>query len=131
VAGLALGFKLLNSKIRVTGAIVCDSIEYFQTEIDQLYSDLGVTYKAKDLIDIVDGWKGPGYDKNTQQELDLVVSIAKQTGIILDSCYTLKAAKCMLEHNKFENKNVLFIHSGGLFGLYSKLDNLPVNILSF
>jgi len=55
----------LNSKIRITGAIVCDTVSYFYTEINKIFSDLGAPYKAEELVDIVDGWKGVGYDKNT------------------------------------------------------------------
>jgi len=131
VAGLALGLKLLGSPILVHGVMVSDTTAYFYEEINKIFSDLGVSDKAEELVDIIDGWKGPGYDKNTPEELKLVVTIAQESGILLDSCYTLKAAKCMLEHPKFEHQNVLFVHTGGTFGLYSKLDQLPVTTNTF
>ena len=43
----------------------------------------------------------------------------KKIGIILDPTYTLKAIKGILYDPAFQNRKVLFIHTGGIFSNYS------------
>ena len=64
---------------RLHAVCVCDTAEYFYQFIDrelEQYGLHGVTsnqdgqpVSARDLISIVDGYKGKGYAKNTEQEL--------------------------------------------------------------
>ena len=49
--------------------------------------------------------------------LELLVSIAQSTGIVLDPVYTLKAARGMIKEidlnpSRFKGKKVLFLHTG-------------------
>jgi len=52
--------------------------------------------------------------------------ISSHTGIILDPTYTLKAANAIINDERFMKRKVLFIHTGGLFSIYSKIDQLPL-----
>ncbi|RYR73910.1 hypothetical protein Ahy_A02g008487 isoform G [Arachis hypogaea] len=73
--------------------------------------------------------KGLGYALNTSEELNFVREIAAATGVVLDPVYSGKAAygllKDMSENSKkWEGRKILFIHTGGLLGLYDKVDQM-------
>lgn len=110
---------------RVHGVCVCNDSTYFYKVINDLYTELGVAFKAEDIVSIMDGFKGLGYDKTTPSELELMKQISSQTGVILDPTYTLKAVRAMLTDKTFHDRKVLFIHTGGLFSIYSKIDLMP------
>ena len=55
---------------------VCDSADLFYQHIESQLEAFGLTedaqgrpIKARDLVDIVDGYKGLGYGKSTEDEL--------------------------------------------------------------
>lgn len=88
-------------------------------------------------MDIVEGYEGIGYAKSTDDELRFVrllvlfctlitqfVDVAKQSGMILDPVYTGKAFIGLVRDKRFAGRNVLFIHTGGLFGMYDKTDQV-------
>ncbi|XP_044465933.1 putative D-cysteine desulfhydrase 1, mitochondrial isoform X2 [Mangifera indica] len=73
--------------------------------------------------------KGLGYAINTSEELNFVKEIAAATGVVLDPVYSGKAAYGMLKDmaenpKKWEGRKVLFIHTGGLLGLYDEVDQM-------
>jgi D-cysteine desulfhydrase len=64
-----------------------------------------------------------------EEELQAVMQVAADTGIVLDPVYSGKAVHQMLcdmwAHPKeWEGSNVLFVHTGGLLGMYDKLNQL-------
>ncbi|KAK7816261.1 bifunctional d-cysteine desulfhydrase/1-aminocyclopropane-1-carboxylate deaminase [Quercus suber] len=73
--------------------------------------------------------KGLGYAINTPEELKFVKEVASATGVVLDPVYSGKAAygmiKDMTEHpKKWEGRKILFIHTGGLLGLFDKIEEM-------
>jgi D-cysteine desulfhydrase len=73
--------------------------------------------------------KGLGYAMSTSAELNLVKDVAESTGIILDPVYSGKALNGMLKDmaenpTNWEGKKVLFVHTGGLLGMYEKVVQL-------
>ncbi|KAK9199773.1 hypothetical protein WN944_014966 [Citrus x changshan-huyou] len=73
--------------------------------------------------------KGLGYAINTSEELNFVKDIAAATGVVLDPVYSGKAAYRMLNDmaqnpKKWEGRKVLFVHTGGLLGLFDKVDQM-------
>lgn len=58
------------------------------------------------------------------EEIEFIHKVAKLEGIILDPVYTGKAMYGLIEEIKKGNlanyKKILFIHTGGLFGIFSK-----------
>jgi len=121
-AGLGLGFLLAKSSIKVHAVCASDDAEYFTRQIDTILKELKVPYRARDIVHIIDGYKGIGYGKNTDEELQLLCEIATKTGIVLDPSYTFKAVRGMLLESNvlFAGHKVLFIHTGGLFGLLTQ-----------
>ncbi|KAK9115732.1 hypothetical protein Sjap_014679 [Stephania japonica] len=80
--------------------------------------------------------KGLGYALTTAEELKFVKEVAAATGVILDPVYSGKAVFRMLKDmndnpGKWEGRKVLFIHTGGLLGLYDKVDQLAPMVGNF
>jgi len=79
-----------------------------------------------DEINIIDGYVGRGYALSRQEELDFIHSLAKSEGVILDPVYTGKAMYGLtdeIKKGRFKDyKNILFIHTGGLFGLFPEIN---------
>jgi D-cysteine desulfhydrase len=126
-AGLFLGSKIFDWEVKIYGINVKDTAQIF---VDRIYElmiltkekfKLRVNFK-KEEIKIIDGYVGEGYAKSKKSELDLIKSIAGNTGIILDPVYTGKAMYGLLEELKkgrfSEKDKILFLHTGGGFGLF-------------
>ncbi|RWR75146.1 bifunctional D-cysteine desulfhydrase/1-aminocyclopropane-1-carboxylate deaminase, mitochondrial isoform X1 [Cinnamomum micranthum f. kanehirae] len=128
IAGLALGSWLSNLKAKVHAFSVCDDPDYFYDYVQGLIDGLQSGLKSHNIVNIQDA-KGLGYAMNTIEELKFVKEIATATGVILDPVYSGKAAigllKDMAENpKKWEGRKVLFIHTGGLLGLFDKTDQM-------
>eukprot|EP00268_Persea_americana_P029132 TRINITY_DN28190_c0_g1_i3.p1 TRINITY_DN28190_c0_g1~~TRINITY_DN28190_c0_g1_i3.p1 ORF type:complete len:437 (+),score=78.45 TRINITY_DN28190_c0_g1_i3:161-1312(+) len=128
IAGLALGSWLSKLKAKVHAFCVCDDPDYFYDYVQGLIDGLQSGLKSHNIVNIQDA-KGLGYAMNTIEELKFVKEIATATGVILDPVYSGKAAigllKDMAENpKKWEGRKVLFIHTGGLLGLFDKIDQM-------
>ncbi|GFY82760.1 D-cysteine desulfhydrase [Actinidia rufa] len=128
IAGLAIGSRLSNLKANVHAFSVCDDPDYFHDYVQGLVDGLHGGVSSRDIVDIQNA-KGIGYAMNTTEELKFVKEIAEATGVILDPVYSGKAAygmmKAMSENpKKWEGRKVLFIHTGGLLGLFDKTDQM-------
>jgi 1-aminocyclopropane-1-carboxylate deaminase/D-cysteine desulfhydrase-like pyridoxal-dependent ACC family enzyme len=100
-AGLAIGARLSGSSIRVHAVGVCDSAEVFHRDIDAiLQNELGVSdFTSRDILDVIEGYEGEGYGVNTDQELDWLVRLAHDNGIVFDPTYGLKGVSLLLNHS--------------------------------
>ena len=130
-AGLLLGARLLGLDLRVTGVNVCDDEDYFVSVIGHIckgfikdYS-VDITINSTD-IDIVDGYVGRGYALSRQEELQAIYDLAQLEGVVLDPVYTGKAFYGMVSEIKKNRsafgKRIVFVHTGGLFGLFPVAD---------
>ena len=61
---------------------------------------------------------------STEDELKFIADLASLEALVLDPVYTGKAMKGLCTEiengNLKESENILFIHTGGLFGLFPK-----------
>lgn len=128
-AGLCVG-KYLSIKLRhvqLTGYVVGDSgTEHYYKYVNDMLTPLGLLgkVKAQDLITFVEAY-GNGYGASTEDELDLIRSVARSSGIVLDGSYTVKALKSCLESKKRkDDQKCLFLHTGGLFSLMGRHEYL-------
>ncbi len=128
-SGLYCANKINNYNKRVVGYAVCDDSNYFTNKISLINNNISYLLKLKNTLDnsnieIYDSYKGIGYALNTQEELELIKYIAKNQGVILDPVYTIKAMNGLIDMIKKgyfdKSQNILFIHTGGLFGIFSK-----------
>ncbi|AQK75315.1 Bifunctional D-cysteine desulfhydrase/1-aminocyclopropane-1-carboxylate deaminase mitochondrial [Zea mays] len=128
IAGLALGSRLSSLNTKVHAFSVCDDPEYFYDYVQGLIDGLNSGFDSHDIVSMENA-KGLGYAMNTAEELKFVKDIAASTGIVLDPVYSGKAVYGLLKDMagnpaKWKGRKVLFIHTGGLLGLYDKADQL-------
>ena len=106
--GLYLGNELRQAHKDIVGINVCDDANFFINEINS----------------IIDGYVGRGYSLSRKEELEAISDLSRHSGIILDPVYTGKAYYGLiheLEKGTFDHaKNILFMHTGGIYGLFSK-----------
>jgi D-cysteine desulfhydrase len=133
-AGLILGNRLLNLNARIVAVNVCDDRDYFLAGIGTICETAITTYgmdisfeRGRD-IDIVDGYVGRGYALSRPEEMALIIEIARREGLFLDPVYTGKAFYGMIQELKRDphcfGERIVFIHTGGLFGLFPQADEM-------
>lgn len=128
LAGIILGCRHFSLAPAVHGIAVCDDRATFEGELLRIREEFASWYGLNvDLpgpgVDIDDDHVGLGYAVNTDAELGELVRAARVEGLVLDPVYTLKAFIGMREHIRrgvvSPGEKVLFLHSGGHFGLLS------------
>ncbi|CAL8174717.1 unnamed protein product [Prunus armeniaca] len=113
---------------------VCDDPDYFYDYVQGLRDGLEAGVDSRDIVNIQNARaKGLGYGINTSEELKFVTEIAATTGIVLDPVYSGKATygmlKDMAENTKmWEGRKILFIHIGGLLGLFDKAEQMAPSL---
>jgi len=135
-AGLVLGWKLFGLQalgIRVAGIAVCDDRPYFVDVIGKICGDFEERWQldahvTPHDIDILDGHVGLGYAKSRPEELETIRDVCRSDGIVLDPVYTGKAFHGLVTELKKDPKRfggaVAFIHTGGMFGLFSSPETI-------
>jgi D-cysteine desulfhydrase len=132
-AGLILGIKLAKLPWRAVGINVCDDRDYFVRVIGDIVEQaierwtLPVAFDRGE-IEIVDGYVGAGYARTRPEELELLRDVARAEGLILDPVYTGKAfyglTQELARDAKSFGERVLFLHTGGIYGLFPKAREL-------
>ncbi len=133
LAGIMLGCQHYQLKTKVHGIAVCDDNPYFVEELTRIQQEFKSQYHIDfDLTGVDqcldDQHIGQGYALNTREELQELYQYALAGGLVLDPVYTLKAFLGMAAHIRQgmvkPGERVLFVHSGGHYGLFSKFDEL-------
>jgi len=126
-AGLLVGASLLNRKLKVYAVNVLYSREVIKKKILQLAEGCIIDYKLpcelnKNNLEIIDGYSAEGYKNISDDKISLIKQLAVSTGILLDPAYTGKAFKAYHDNFLIKNKGMdnLFLHTGGLYGVFSK-----------
>lgn len=118
-AGLVCGQIINQDKRHIVGIsiarkspygrdIIVESVKSYLTQIDDKTADK--------YVEFIDCYTGQGYGKENDEIIRTIKNVILQYGIPLDSTYTGKAFYGMnnyLKDNRIENKNILFIHTGG------------------
>ena len=91
------------------------------------FLNLKLSLRPSDLS-IYDQYIGPGYGMVTQEVVETMQLFARTEGILLDPVYSAKAAWGLVDliaQGIFKsNQTVLFIHTGGIPGLFAKSPEL-------
>ncbi|PCH61969.1 MAG: D-cysteine desulfhydrase [SAR86 cluster bacterium] len=129
-AGLIAGYALHQIEGEIAAFNVCDDAQYFERKIRldlkrwkrRYESDLDV---ASLQINTIEGYVGPGYAKADKAVFDCIAELASSEGIFLDPVYTGKAFHGLVSELKkgqagyfASAKNIVFIHTGGIFGVF-------------
>lgn len=130
--GLVLGRALLKRpEFKITGVIVCDTVEYFKEQNRKILRDAVNLFNLsvdieKEPIDLIDGYIGPGYALPYPELMETIKMIACKESILLDPVYTGKAFHGLISEireGKFPTDDpIVFIHTGGVFGLFPQKD---------
>lgn len=129
-AGIILGCSLLNIKMKIFPVNVLQSKDEVLVDIEKLVYGCMQDYKLKtdpnfDNLEILDGYSNEGYKKISENKIRLIKKFFSKTGILLDPTYTGKAFKAYYD-NFLQNKkktDILFLHTGGIFGAFAKKKN--------
>lgn len=112
--------------------IVCDNHEYFYNYIDtKILPEMGaepLALSSRDFLQITNA-QGTGYARSTATELEFITNVARKTGVVMDPVYSGKALYHLIRElnelpEKFVGRSILFVHTGGQFGLYDKVDQM-------
>jgi D-cysteine desulfhydrase len=132
-AGLTAGAALFDLGARVTGIAVCDSEAYFQRKVRDDLEDwqsryqVGLSLEKLDIHTNAD-FIGPGYGLAGPEVYETIRYLGRREGILLDPVYTGKAFHGLLELIRVGyfagETDVVFVHTGGIFGLYPHREHL-------
>ncbi len=126
--GMLLGARLFGLNVNVIGATVDGTpdtwrpkvTDYLNRSIARWQFDISINDLSIELIPAV----GKGYALSSEAEIQFITEFAGQTGIFLDPVYTgktLYAFDRAFKDGQIKTEgDVLFIHTGGLFGLFPK-----------
>lgn len=132
-AGIELGARLHAFKGQIVGVPVCDDEAYFRQKIARLCAEtvrdygLGIDVAPTD-VGLLGGYVGGGYGVSSEAERESLILLARTEGIVLEPVYSGKAFHALRNElrGRFAGmKNVLFVHTGGVFGLAAYADQLP------
>lgn len=126
-AGLEIGARLCGLDARIAGINVCDDGPYFQRAISRIASEL-IAAAGLDLtigpddVALVDGHVGAGYARSRPEELTTIAEVCRADGVVLDPVYSGKAFHGLVTELRRDRtrfgERVVFIHTGGVFGLF-------------
>ncbi len=126
-AGLLAGLAFAGLDIKVYAVNVLYNKTVITNKILNLARGCVWDYKlpneiTEDNLVVLDGYSNEGYKKISSNKINLIKKFANSTGILLDPAYTGKAFYAYKEN--FLNKNLgtkyIFLHTGGLFGVFGK-----------
>lgn len=131
--GLIVGKALMGLSSEIIAFNVCDDEHYFERKIRSdvaLWQErYGIDLDVDELtINTIDGYVGPGYGEADSEVFATIAELARCEAVFLDPVYTGKAFHGMVSELNLAQKgqqtrmpaakNVLFIHTGGLFGVF-------------
>jgi len=131
--GLALGKELFGLGAAIHGVIVDEDAAFFERKIRAdmrewagLYGQRLDTGRLR--LDFIEGYVGEGYAIASREVFALIRMVARTEGVVLDPVYTGKAFLALVDgirDGRFgDAPDLVFIHTGGIFGLFPQRDRL-------
>ncbi len=125
-AGLLMAKQLTGLRAEILSIPIAWEAErvraYVGDVIDQARRRWSLAVQVPREIELLDGYQGAGRAEVRQEDLAMVLRVARAEGIILDPVYTAKAFAGLLDHIKREpgslGRRICFIHTGGVFSIY-------------
>ena len=127
LAGLHLGKALFDLRAEIWGVPIAFEAEairdYVWTTVRKASSRFGLDVGLeREAIRLLDGYQGLGRATTRPEELAMVGQAAREAGLLLDPVYTAKAFLALAEVARREpgriGRRVLFLHTGGGFGIF-------------
>lgn len=136
-AGLTAGTALYGLGCPVIGMAVCDDAAYFRDKVRADLRDWSARYRPPvDVerleIEVEDGYVGAGYGRAGPEVFATIRRLARSEGLVLDPIYSGKAFHGLVEEigrGRWAGaSDVVFVHTGGIFGLLAQADQALPNI---
>lgn len=126
-AGLLIGSALKKIDHQIYAVNVLYDEKFIKERILNLAEECIKKYRLpvklnKHMLQIIPGYQGRGYKFSTKRSIMLAKEFFRTNTILFDPVYTGKAFHAYYE-NFLEGKtktNVMFLHTGGLFGVFAK-----------
>jgi D-cysteine desulfhydrase len=131
-AGLLMGKQLAGLPSDIVGvpiALPADQVrESIAGTIGKAIRRFGLAIEVPKNIRLLDGYQGDGRAGVREEDLETMVRLTQQEGVLLDPVYTVKAFRGLMEtlarDAKALGQRVCFIHTGGLFSVFPFRDRL-------
>lgn len=131
-AGLTAGSIIHNLRAQVRAYAVCDDRHYFNHKVRTDYALARSLYpQLPDIAlapDTCDDYIGAGYGLANDAVYQGIAELARLEGILLDPVYTGKAffgLTADLQAGVYsEASDIIFVHTGGIFGIFPHADGL-------
>ncbi|MBK8945248.1 MAG: pyridoxal-phosphate dependent enzyme [Ignavibacteriae bacterium] len=128
-AGILVGQALLGLNFRIFGISVIEKKEIVKEDIIKLTEENIKEFNLKlkpnfNNLEILDNYSEEGYKNISPNKINLFKEFFMQTGILLDPTYTGKAFYAYNDNFiNAKNNKVIFLHTGGIFGVFPKIKN--------
>jgi D-cysteine desulfhydrase len=126
-AGMLVGAALSNLNIKIFAVNVLYKKEELKKRIlylaEGVIADFSLSCSVDESrLEILDGYSKEGYKNITNDKIKVISNLAKESGILLDPTYTGKAFYAFNDRflKRGKGRKIIFLHSGGLFGAFSK-----------
>jgi D-cysteine desulfhydrase family pyridoxal phosphate-dependent enzyme len=128
-AGLTLGAKLCGTPYQVYGVAVSAGEPEKIERARRIANEAAALLKLPDRLELEDlvtdqHFIGEGYGIPTEEGLEAIAMFARSEAILLDPCYTSKAAAAMISHIRAGEvapyQTVVFLHTGGMPALFTE-----------
>ena len=131
-AGLLMGKHLAGLPSEIVGVPVTDRAEVVRGRIAGIIETaihrFGFAIDVPKAIHLLDGYQGRDGGGVAEEDLQAVLDLARDEGILLDPFVTIRAFRGLLDtlgrDAKALGQRVCFIHSGGPFSLFPLRDRL-------
>jgi len=130
-AGLLAGTMLENWGVEIVSAAICYSRDETARRVAAILQGMnarhGLSLPVNPAnITALDGYIGEGYAKAGSEVFDLIAEAARCEGILCDPVYTGKAGLAIREETIAGRMpgTTIFLHTGGVFGLFPFRDKL-------
>lgn len=131
--GLAAGMIYGAAALDIPFHINVISVEHCKNDLSNIiYSlvegieelvGLKLKHRLEDVMTIDDNYRGEGWNRSTNESVDVIYDLARKEGIFLEKVYTSKAflgMKTLLESKRILCKGACFLHSGGFSSLFGQ-----------
>ncbi|MEX2224663.1 MAG: pyridoxal-phosphate dependent enzyme [Candidatus Rokuibacteriota bacterium] len=131
-AGLLMGKQLAGLPGEIVSVPIAHPADQVRAAILRTVSAavqrFGFAIEVPKTIHLLDGYQGAGRADVADDELGVIVQLAREEGLLLDPVYTAKGFRGLVEtlarDPKALGQRVCFIHTGGLFSLFPYRERL-------
>ncbi len=125
-AGMLIGSALYNLNLKIFAVTVFYNKRMLEEKIFKILDDFEKYFNLRlhlnlNNLEIIEGYSREGYKNISEDKLRVVIDFYRQSGILFDPAYTGKAFFAFNDlFLSKKNSNVIFLHSGGTFGVFAK-----------